>query len=324
MRFDNAENGALSLRTYPPGLVASLEAQAAADGKSLPGQIAAANAQNDLAARANHQLNVQKSQGQALQNDAALQDAVGRANAAIAQQNARIEAVLCQTTGLDLGDDPMKWWAWWWQDYNESYHVPAGPIRARKASRRSRNITPKSLSSTKAARQRTRWQTRPAGRGARPRVLSCFAPGTKVWTLTGRQAIEKIKVGDRVLAQDVETGELAYKPVLAVTTRAPGPRMSIRVAADTITATPSHPFWVAGQGWRMTKQLAAGSRLHTLSGAAAVETIEKLPIDPSYQGMAYNLIVADFDSYFVGDSAILVHDNTPRQPTSAVLPGLVK
>ena len=40
--------------------------------------------------------------------------------------------------------------------------------------------------------------------------------------------------------------------------------------------------------------------------------------------MAYNLIVADFDSYFVGDSAILVHDNTPRQPTSAVLPGLVK
>ena len=40
--------------------------------------------------------------------------------------------------------------------------------------------------------------------------------------------------------------------------------------------------------------------------------------------MAYNLIVADFDSYFVGDAAILVHDNTPRQPTAAVLPGLKK
>ena len=74
----------------------------------------------------------------------------------------------------------------------------------------------------------------------------------------------------------------------------------------------------------MTKQLAAGSRLHTLSGSVPVETIEKLPVDPSNEGLAYNLIVADFDSYFVGDCGILVHDNTPRQPTSAVFPGLVK
>ena len=52
--------------------------------------------------------------------------------------------------------------------------------------------------------------------------------------------------------------------------------------------------------------------------------MKSFPIDPSYNGMAYNLIVADFDSYFVGDAAILVHDNTPRQPTAAVLPGLKK
>ena len=41
-------------------------------------------------------------------------------------------------------------------------------------------------------------------------------------------------------------------------------------------------------------------------------------------GVAYNLIVADFDSYFVGDRGILVHDNTPRRPTAAILPGLAK
>ena len=105
-------------------------------------------------------------------------------------------------------------------------------------------------------------------RSVRSCCVSCFSPGTKVWTLTGRQAIETLKVGDRVLAQDVESGELAYKPVLAVTTASPWTADEICLGSDTIVTTPSHPFWVAGQGWRMTKQLAAGSRLHTLSGGA--------------------------------------------------------
>ena len=141
---------------------------------------------------------------------------------------------------------------------------------------------------------------------------SCFAPGTQVWTLTGRQPIEKIKIGDCVLAQDVESGELAYKPVLAVTVRQPGPRMRVGLGGEKITATPSHPFWVLGQGWRMTKQLAVGERVHTPCGGVSIESIEKLQPDPTYNGMAFNLIVADFNSYFVGEQGILVHDNTPR------------
>jgi hypothetical protein len=39
---------------------------------------------------------------------------------------------------------------------------------------------------------------------------------------------------------------------------------------------------------------------------------------------AYNLVVADVDTYFVGDHGFLVHDNTPRRPTQAVLPGIAK
>ena len=37
---------------------------------------------------------------------------------------------------------------------------------------------------------------------------------------------------------------------------------------------------------------------------------------------AYNLVVADFNTYFVGETGILVHDNTPRLPTRATVPGL--
>jgi hypothetical protein len=38
---------------------------------------------------------------------------------------------------------------------------------------------------------------------------------------------------------------------------------------------------------------------------------------------AHNLVVADFNTYFVGQAKILVHDNQPRSPTRAVVPGYV-
>ncbi len=72
----------------------------------------------------------------------------------------------------------------------------------------------------------------------------------------------------------------------------------------------------------MTKQLAAGNLLHAIFGGVPVESVEKLETDPACADVAYNLIVADFDSYFVGDRGILVHDNTPRIPTASLLPGL--
>ena len=45
---------------------------------------------------------------------------------------------------------------------------------------------------------------------------------------------------------------------------------------------------------------------------------------PSHTGLeaTYNLIVADFHTYFVGEGKILSHDNTIREPTVALVPGL--
>jgi hypothetical protein len=37
----------------------------------------------------------------------------------------------------------------------------------------------------------------------------------------------------------------------------------------------------------------------------------------------FNLVVADFNTYFVGESGVLVHDITPRRSTAAVVPGLL-
>ena len=65
--------------------------------------------------------NAARSVVQANQQTTALRDRVQSINDAIEQRNARILAVLTQTTGKDLGDDPTKWWEWWLQDYNGMY-----------------------------------------------------------------------------------------------------------------------------------------------------------------------------------------------------------
>jgi hypothetical protein len=43
---------------------------------------------------------------------------------------------------------------------------------------------------------------------------NCFTAGTTVLTEDGEKAIEQVRLGDKVLAKDDETGELAYKEVI--------------------------------------------------------------------------------------------------------------
>ena len=47
-------------------------------------------------------------------------------------------------------------------------------------------------------------------------------------------------------------------------------------------------------------------------------------IQPGENKETYNLIVADFHTYFVGEAKILNHDNTDRAPTNSVVPGLAE
>ena len=150
-----------------------------------------------------------------------------------------------------------------------------------------------------------------------PRSYSCFAAGTPVWTKTGLRPIEQLEIGDLVLAQNATTGELTYKPVIARTVRPPSPLRTIAVDGEEIEATLGHPFWVVGVGWRMAKELEDGASLHGVSGSSTVGRIE-----PRDDAEAYNLVVADFGTYFVGKTGLLVHDNTPRQAGSGKLPGL--
>ena len=148
---------------------------------------------------------------------------------------------------------------------------------------------------------------------------SCFLAGTPVRTEMGTVPIESIQPGDRVLAQDQDTGELAYQVVLTTTLRPPTKMLEIKAGGESIYTTLGHPFWVAGRGWQMAKQLKEGDLLHGLAGATPIESI-----NAAGEHAAHNLVVDGDNTYFVGQSGLLVHDNEFRKPTRAIVPGLVR
>jgi hypothetical protein len=221
---------------------------------------------------------------------------VAEANEKTAVLNARIVNVLTGTTEQSLGSEPRPWWTWW-QDYTDYYHDGGSrPVNTTVDSSNDYIIPP-----------------------VQSLAVECFVRGTPVWTKTGPRPIEKLQIGDLVLSQNVNSGEIRYKPVLARTLRPVGPIVQVSTDDEKLLATRGHPLWVAGIGWRMTKELEDGAVLQSLAGTGRVKGVQSAP-----EAETYNLVVADFNTYFIGSSGILAHDNTPRKPTQAVLPGIQK
>ncbi|MFO0942027.1 MAG: polymorphic toxin-type HINT domain-containing protein [Pirellulales bacterium] len=145
---------------------------------------------------------------------------------------------------------------------------------------------------------------------------SCFVAGTKINTLRGLMEIEKIMPGDQVLSQDIQTGELGYKPVVCATNRDPAKTVILKVDDDTIHATTSHLLWVSGKGWVKAGEIKVGDLLHTTAEPAVVVSSTPGPELPTH-----NLIVADTHNYFVGSSRVLSHDVLPRASIQEQVPG---
>ncbi|MEX2140858.1 MAG: polymorphic toxin-type HINT domain-containing protein [Pirellulales bacterium] len=194
--------------------------------------------------------------------------------------------------------NPKRWWEWWY-DLNEQYVSGEKPYYGYDYGAN--------------AYENTRWTYEQP-----PVRAECFAKGTPVWTLSGAKPIEQVRVGDRVLAQNSETGELAYKGVLGTTIRPPGKMLTVRSGKSAIVTTRGHPFFVVGKGWRMAKELRDDDWLCAQSQTLPIDTIESA--EPAE---AYNLVVADFGTYFVGQDRVLVHDNSPISPARLEMPGLL-
>jgi hypothetical protein len=233
--------------------------------------------------------------------------AVSAQNKDTKARNERITEALVIATGEKLAADPQLWWKWW-LDLNELEFVTGKSIEARYQTSVIAVYNPQFIET----------QSPPEPDPNRPRgPYSCLNAGTPVWTDQGPIAVERIKVGDLVLSRDVETGELAYKPVMLTTVRPKRHLTRFTVGEEAIQTTGGHLFWVSGKGWVRARELQPSQVLHTASSPANVGEV-----GAGNFAETYNLVVADFHTYFVGEHKLLSHDNTPRQPTRMIVPGL--
>ena len=250
--------------------------------------------------------------------------ATEKLNRKLLEFNNAIYRVLHHTVGEVAGYDPESWWKWWYSynvmtadkkpAYVDKYYNPVAvpyvaytPSEIPNYAVATNPLTPPAPPPPPPAP--------PAGRHWDTTLEACFARGTKVWTACGPMPIESVQVGDRVLSQDPLSGELTLKPVLEITL-GHQPFLAVDAEGEELVATPGHVFWVSGAGWRMAKDLKAGDRLHTVSGWSEIHGVK--PVDA---GETHNLVVADFNTFFVGDARVLTHDITVPQMVTGGVPG---
>lgn len=222
-----------------------------------------------------------------------LQAEVSMMNELVKQRNELVFSALQATTGQGtVPSTTVSWWDWW-DEYNDRYREQK-PVYTHVASR----SDPLQITYV---------------------PIDCFPEGTLVHTELGLKPIELVRAGDRVLSQDVDSGELTYKMVVRRTVRPPGEILNVHLSnGESVQTTKGHPFWVNNIGWRMAKRLTPNHHVHSVTGNGRVVKVE-----PNGEQLpAINLIVADFGTFFVGKQGLLVHGSPQRKATTAVVPGV--
>ncbi len=235
-------------------------------------------------------------------------------NHAIRALQGRIAEVLRGVTQQKIGDDAKDWWDWWDRheelyssqekmiDYSFYHDVSVAYIESKSA------YSTQDLSNNPQVNELRIRRFR----------MSCLVAGTPIQTQSGLRPVESIRVGDLVVAQNIQSGEIQFRPVLRTTVRPPAKTYNIAlVNGEKIQATLGHRWWVIGQGWVKTKDLKEGMSMRTDSGYATIESLKDADA-----AVTYNLLVDQDHTYFVGQSRVLSFDASEAIPTFYKVPGL--
>ena len=144
-------------------------------------------------------------------------------------------------------------------------------------------------------------------------AIRCFAAGTLVHTKNGLIPIEQVKIGDKVKSMNPETGEISYKAVTNTHVNQFDAVGLVSIVDEfgvfeiELAVTSTHPFYVVDKGWIHASLLKAGDKL--LSDDAKILTVSSATFGSSTKAtLTYNFEVADFHTYFVGETGVLVHN----------------
>ncbi len=151
----------------------------------------------------------------------------------------------------------------------------------------------------------------PTGVAAKTAARACsFTGATVVLMADGtKKPIEDVKVGDKVLATDPETGEQVAKKVEHVFVH-DDTVIDLVVDGEVISTTEDHPFWsVTDRKFERADELSPGEQV--LGADGRLVTVSGLKLGSARAAFAYNLTVEGIHTYHVGDAEILVHNACP-------------
>ena len=161
---------------------------------------------------------------------------------------------------------------------------------------------------------RGKYKKKPKGKGpCKKSGKKCFAAGTLVHTRKGLKPIEDIQIGDEVKSMNPQTGEIAYKKVTNTHTNHFDPVGLISLRDETdgsethLSVTATHPFYHWKNGWTHASLLKVGDKLIEDDGGTLTVTEVTFNADAPIN-LTYNLEVADFHTYFVGEDGVLAHN----------------
>ena len=168
--------------------------------------------------------------------------------------------------------------------------------------------------------------------GAQPQstVNQCFKEGTLVETEEGLKPIEEIAVGDKVLAFDETTGEQAYKPVVQLFRNTTKEWQYVYIEGETqpIISTPGHKYYLPenntcreetrpyehaayaelSEKWVSACDLKPGDKVLLFNGKYG-KVLKSVCVQLDVPETTYNMEVADFHTYYVGENPVCVHNN---------------
>ncbi|EMF91138.1 intein N-terminal splicing domain protein [Leptospira santarosai str. ST188] len=140
----------------------------------------------------------------------------------------------------------------------------------------------------------------------------CFVEGTLVLTSTGLKPIEKVKIGDEVLAFNPETKDQNLKSVVRLFRNETQEVVKINFGdGEEVVTTPGHRFFTETRGFVLAGDLTkedlfldkAGERISIHSIVKETHK-EKIPV--------FNFEVEDYHTYYVGETCILVHNDSVK------------
>jgi hypothetical protein len=138
--------------------------------------------------------------------------------------------------------------------------------------------------------------------------LRSFGGATLVLMSDGsKKPIAEVRIGDKVIATDPETGEQVDRKVTHVWVHHDLLTDLVLTDGSVLVTTKDHLFWsVDDQKFERTDQLAEDERVLTADGRAV--PVVGLMGASARDGLAYNLSINGVHTYHVGEDDILVHN----------------